>query len=144
MAEKRKILSKEPYIYSGQTTLLANSAGQIPFQIASNFNFMLTRFTYKSSVNSANAIATFDLQIMKNDHGIFLDYAPNEAFAGRMVEVSTAPDTIYQVGFQNWFKFDVPYLFEGKSNMIINLRDTSGQANTVRIVLSGYKVIYFV
>lgn len=143
MADKKKTFSKEPYIYAGQTTLVANSSGQIPFQIASNFDFMLTRFTYKSSINSANGIPTFDLQIMKNDHGIFLDYAPNEAFAGRMVELSTAPDTVYTVGLANWFKFDVPYPFEGKSNMIINLRDTSGQANTIRIVLSGYKLIRF-
>jgi hypothetical protein len=139
----KKRVKTEPYIYSGQTSLVANSSGQLPFQIASNFDFMLTRFTFKSSVNSANAIPTFDLQILKNDHGIFLDFAPCEAFAGWMVETSTAPDTIYRIGQSNWYKFDKPYPFEGKSNMIVSLRDTSGQANTVRMVLSGYKLIKF-
>lgn len=133
---------KEPMIYSGQTTLVANSAGQIPFQIASNYTFMLCKFTYKSLCNAANAIPTFDFQIQKNEHQLFSDYAPNEAFAGRMVEINAAPDAIYAVGLANWFKMDGQYPFESKSNMIINLRDTSGQANTVRFVLSGYKLVF--
>jgi hypothetical protein len=138
--EKTKI-RKEPHIYTGQTTLVANSAGQIPFQIADNYVFMLEKFTYKSQVNAANAIATFDFQIQKNEHQLFSDYAPNEAFAGRMLEISTAPDTIYVIGLANWFKMSGAYPFESKSNMTILLRDTSGQANTVRFVLSGYKLV---
>ena len=141
--ERRKILSEEPYLYAGQTALVALSNGQLQFQVANNFDFLLTRFTYKSISAVANTIATFDLQLLKNEHAIFFDYVPNEAFPGLMVETSTTPDTRYQVGFQNWFRFDKPYKFEGKSNIIVNLRDTSGQANTVRIILAGYKVVYY-
>jgi hypothetical protein len=130
-----------PHIYPGQTTLVANSAGQIQFQIPGNFRFVLTKFTYRSQVNAANAIPTFDLQILRNEIGIFNDFAPNDVFPGRMVEISTAPDTIYQVGLLDWFKFDVGYVFQPKDNMIISLRDTSGQANIVRIVLAGFKIM---
>jgi len=142
---ENKIRKKEPYLYAGQVTLAANSNGQIIFQVASNFNYWMTRFSYKSYVvNSANAITTFDIQILKNEHAIMYDYMPNELFAGMMTEQSTAPDTRYQTGMANWFKFDKPYMFEAKSNIIINLRETAGIANSiVRIGLSGYKDIYF-
>jgi hypothetical protein len=141
---RNKPLIKEPYIYSGQVTLTANSTGQIIFQIASNFNYFMTRFSYKSSIDSANGIANFDIQFLKNEHQIFYDYVPCEIFSGLMYELSTAPDTRYINGLTNWFKFDVPYKFEAKSNLIINLRDTSGQANTVRMAIAGYKDVWFV
>ena len=133
----------EPYLYAGQVTAAANSNAQIIFQIASNFNFWMTRFSFKSYCNSANAIPNFDIQILKNEHAVMYDYMPCEMFAGMMTETSTAPDTRYLVGLANWFKFDKPYLFEAKSNLIINLRDTCGQSNVIRIGISGYKDIYF-
>jgi hypothetical protein len=132
---------REAYVLTGQTTLAASSNGQIPFQIADNFKFVLTKFSFKSQVNAANAIPTFDFQIMKNERGVFQDFVPNDIFPGRMVEVSTAPDTIYQVGFSEWFKLDMGYPYEPKSNMIVNLRDTSGQINTIRFVLAGFKIL---
>lgn len=143
MPEKRR-KSIEPYFYAGQIVLAANSNGQLTFQVASNFHFFLTRFSYKSTqVAAANTIPTFDIQILKNEHAIMYDYMPAEMFAGAMTDTQPAPDIRYMVGLANWFKMDKPYPFEAKSNIIVNLRDTCGQANTVRIGLAGWKEVYF-
>lgn len=129
-----------PYLYSGQTTLTANSTGQIIFQVTSDFSFVMESFTYLSSVNNANSIPTFDIQIMDNDKAIFFDFMPNEFFTGLMRELSTAPDTRYVMGIaSNWFRFSKPYIFPARASIIINVRDTSGQANTIRIGLNGYR-----
>lgn len=132
----------QPYIYPGQTTLASGSTGQLQFQVASNFDFIMTGFSYVSSINSVGLIPTFDIQFLKNEHAIFFDYVPNDVFCGRMYETSTTPDTIYSIGLALWFKFDKPYRFEAKSNIIVNLRNTSGAANTIKISIGGYKLVY--
>lgn len=139
----RKILRQEPYMYVGIIALAANANGQISFQISSNFDFFLEKFSYRSTVNVANAIPTFDLQFMKDTIQLMNDLVPNEMFTGLMREISTAPDTRYIMGIAaNWYRFPKPFCFEGKSNLIVNLRDTSGQANTVQIALDGWKNVY--
>jgi hypothetical protein len=143
MENKKPKYKTFPMIYSGQVALAASSSGQLPFTIASNFMFKLCAFTYKTSVNQANIIPTFDIQILKNELALFTDYTPNEFFTGLAVETSTTPDTRYIIGQGEWFKFSVPFLFENSSNIVVNLRDTCGYANTVRIGLAGYKLVYF-
>lgn len=133
----------EPYLYGGQVVLAANSNGQITFQVASNFHFWMTRFSYKSTqVAAASTIPYFDIQFLKNETAVFYDYIPADVFPGMMIDLQAAPDVRYPVGLANWFKFDKPKKFEAKSNIIINLRDTCGQANTVRIAIAGWKEIY--
>lgn len=133
---------KEIYIYSDSVTLAASATGQITFQVASTFDFFMTGFSYISSINSANGIPTFDILLQKNELNMFKDYTSCEMFAGVMKEISTAPDTRYVMGLTNWFPVVPAFCFEAKSTIIVNLRDTSGQANTIRFSIKGYKKIY--
>ena len=137
--QEQKYLFKEPFLYCGQVALVANSAGQIIFQVAANFTFNMTRLSYTSATNSANSTATFDIQLLRNETTIFSDFVPNQVLAGMMLEISPALDLRYPVGLANWFKFDCPLVFPAKSTIVVNLRDTSGQANTVRIAIAGFK-----
>jgi len=143
MMPARKPLRREPYIYSGSSALTANSTGQLIFQISSGFDFLMTRFSYRASVTQGNIIPAFDIQILKDTYQVMNDYVPNELFTGVMREQSTAPYTRYVMGIAaNWFKFDVPQMFEAKSNLIINLRNQIGYTNTVQIAIAGYKNVY--
>lgn len=138
----KKILRQEPYLLGGSVVIAANSVTQLILTISSNFDFLATRFSFKSVSSVANTIPTFDLQLLRDTYQIFNDYVPCTMFAGMMINTASTPDTLYNVGLANWYKFDKPYLFEAKSNAILNLRDTSGQSNTVFIALAGYKNIY--
>jgi len=138
----RKILFKEPFLFSGQVALVANSAGQLIFQIAGNFTFNMTRFSYTVVTATANDIPTFDLQLLRNETTIFSDFIPNSVFAGMMTETNPAPDLRYAVGLANWFKFDCPLVFPAKSTIVWNLRDTSGHATTVRLAIAGFKLVH--
>lgn len=138
----KKILRQEPYLLSGSVTISANSITQLILTISSNFDFLATRFSFKSISATENVIPTFDIQLLRDTYQIFNEYIPNELFAGMMVNTASSPDTRYSVGIANWFKFEKPYLFEAKSNIIFNLRDTSGASNTVYVCVAGYKNIY--
>ena len=129
----------QPFVYVGSTTLTSGSSGQIQFQIASNFDFYMKRFSYISSCNNANSQPTFDIQFLKNEHAIFFDYTPNEVFPGRMVETSTAPHTVYQILTSPWYDFEKSFKFEAKSNILVNVRNTSGTSITAKIVIGGFK-----
>jgi len=138
----KKILRQEPYILSGSVAVSPNSVTQLIFQISSNFDFLATRFSFKSVSNAANTIPTFDIQLLRDTYQIFNDYIPCTMFAGMMINTAATPNILYNVGLANWFKFEKPYLFENKSSVIWNIRDTSGQTNTIHIALAGYKNIY--
>lgn len=128
-----------PYIFPGSVTMAANSISQLVFNVDAGFIFWGKRFSYKSTVSSANAIPTFDIQILNNDIAIFKDFVPNEMFAGMMTETSTAPDTRYVTGLANWHPFDVPQKFMQNSNIIIKLRETAGVASTIYFAIEGIK-----
>jgi hypothetical protein len=138
----KKILRQEPYILSGSIVVSANSVTQLIFQISSNFDFLATRFSFKSVSNSEYVIPTFDLQLLRDTYQIFNDYIPCTMFAGMMINKFAMPNILYSVGLANWFKFEKPYLFENKSSVIWNVRDTSGATNIIHIALAGYKNIY--
>lgn len=131
-----------PYYYTNSVAVAANSTAPITFNISSNYDFLLYGFSYKSSVNSVNVISTFDIQIRSNDEQILNDFIPNEVFNGVMVETSTAPDTRIDNGDKHFNKFDVPYFFTSNQTMIFDLRDSSGQTNTIQIIAKGIKLSY--
>jgi len=139
-------LWKEPletYIFSGNVTLAANSVSQIVFNISNGFNFLASRFSFTSSVNSANVIPTFNIQFFTDQKAIFGDWVPNQMFAGIMTETSTTPDTRYVVGLTNWYKFSKPIKCGMNSNLIVKLLDTSGVVNSVTIAVEGIRDIQF-
>jgi hypothetical protein len=141
MAEKQKFKT-QPYIYSGASQMTAGSTGQIPFQVSSNYHFMCTGFTYRAVTSAAaNVQATFDIQILRNDETLFFDFTPSDFFAGVLINSNAAPFVRTVLGLTNWYTFAKPYPFLSKSNILINLRNTCGQVNTVTVGLQGYKVI---
>jgi len=53
--------------------------------------------------------------------------------------VETAAPLTTTIGLALWEKFDKPYLFPAKSDIIVILYDTSGFANTINFAIKGYK-----
>jgi hypothetical protein len=133
---------KEPYHFAGNITVAANTINQIVFNIDTGYDFLAKEFTFKSTCNNANSIPTFDIMFLANEKQLSNNFMRNEMFAGVMTELSTAPDTRYVMGLTNWYKFPYPALFRSNGNIIVRLRDTSGQANTIDIVIGGIKMIY--
>jgi hypothetical protein len=129
----------KPFYFQGAQALAANGVGQIPFDVPANFAYTCTGFSYFASLNTANAIARFGFNILDGGEGLFNTRLLNDFFPGFMTELSTAPDTRYQVGAAQPHRFPVPYTFAPKSNIVIDLLDLSGIANTVTFCLIGYK-----
>ena len=68
------------------------------------------------------------------------DFQANENFNGMMIETSTAPDTRYETGDGDWYRFPIPQMVDRKSTIRVRLRDRSGQSNTIQIALDGIRV----
>lgn len=122
MEEIRRI----PYLFSSRTTLLASGDGQINFQVDSSYDYMCTGWSYK-------ATGIFEIQFMDNERKLMYDYLQCELFNGLYAAVVS--------GDRHWNTFKPHgYLFKAKSNININLRDTSVAGNTVKIGLDGYRI----
>jgi hypothetical protein len=134
-----KTVSK-PYIYSADITIAANAIGQIPFVVNADYDFHCSAFSFIAETNNANIIPYFSIQILANDDRIMFDWTRARLFAGQMVELSTAPDTLYPIGLANWFRFDCPYIFPARSNIVINLRNDVAVQNVIHFALNGKRV----
>jgi hypothetical protein len=140
--DKSKIITRQAYVYSDNVQLAGNGQGRIVFPIDLSFNFICTRFTYMSVVNSVNIIPAFTLQMKSNDKELFQNPLPNQAIMGLGIETSTTPDTLYWFGLgQPVFKFDRPYKFPAKSDIVCLLNNAVAVTNTITITLFGYKEI---
>lgn len=135
-----KTVSK-PYIYSADITLAANAIGQIPFVVNADYDFHCSAFSFIAEQNAAaNTIPYFSLQILANDDRIMFDWTRARLFAGQMIDTQPAPDLFYPIGLANWFRFDCPYIFPARSNIIINLRNDIAQVNQIHFALNGKRV----
>lgn len=140
--DKKKIITRQAYIYSDSVVLAGNGQGRIIFPVDLSFNYVCSRFTYMTVVNNANTIPAFTIQIKSNDKELFQNPVPNQSIMGLGIETSTAPDTLYWFGQgQPVFKFDRPYKFPAKSDICILLNNAVAVQNTVTITLFGYKEI---
>jgi len=139
MRQPTRTISK-PYIYSSDITITALATGQIPFQVNADYDYHCSSFSFIAEVDQANTVPYFSFQLLANDDRIMFDWVRSGMFAHRAIETSTNPDTIYMVGVANWFRFDCPYIFPARSNMIVSLRNDVNTTITIHFALNGKRV----
>lgn len=127
---KSPYLFIKSYFFASAVTVDASATGQINFQIDSQYDFMATGFSYKSS-------GIFNLQFYDNERKIFYDYIACEVFNGIYTGMPAWGD-------RHWNEFpnrgEPGYLFRAKSNININVQDTSVAENTIKIYIQGYRL----
>ncbi len=122
-------LSKEPYIFSNNAVVSANSQASIVFSIDGSFDFEFFKFSYKST-------GAFKIQFVNDTKVLFKNPVSNAVFAG--LQGST------YIGVNLWHTFKVPYKVFKNTNLTAIITDISGSSNTVEIVLDGIKYLYTV
>lgn len=120
-------LVRKSYLFKGQVTVDANSAGQITFAIDASYDYIATGWSYWST-------STFLLQFFDNERKIFYDYIPNDIFNGWYTGMIAWGNRHF-----NTFK-PRGYLFRAKSNINVALEDNSGAENTIKIIIDGYRI----
>jgi len=125
------------YIYSDTVIVTASSNNRIIFPVDLSFDFIATAFSYKSQVTNAGTRATFNIMIKNNDRQVFQNPVPNELFAGIMFE--TAAPLTTTIGLGLWHRFEKPFVFKAKSDIVCIFYNTVAFANTIVFSLQGYK-----
>lgn len=131
---------KRPYLFPGRATLAGNATGQLTFTVESDYTYRLTGFSYRVYSATANDVPYFSFMIRAGSDRLTHDYVPADAFAGMMLETSTAPDTRYPVGLANWFNFDVPYDLRPRTDIIVDLRNDIANQIVVSFIVKGIRV----
>lgn len=139
MRQPSKTVSK-PYLYSADLALAGAGAGQIIFQINADFEYHCSSFSWRATSAAANDIPYFSFQILANEDRIMFDWVRSDLFAGMGIELNAAPDVRYPVGLANWFRFDCPYIFSPRSNIVISFRNDIANALNIHFALNGKRV----
>ena len=122
MNPEKKITS---YAFSDTIVLLANGNGTINFLVDASWKFVAMGWTYA-------ATDIFSLQILDSDRKIFSNFIPAQAYQG----IYATSRVLFTFN-----KFHPKgYMFNPASNIVVNLRDTSGSSNTVQIIIDGYRI----
>lgn len=139
MRQPIKTVSK-PYLFSADLAVAGAGTGQIIFQVNADFEYHCSSFSYRALAATVSEIPYFSLQILANDDRIMFNWVRSDIFAGMGIETSATPDIRYPVGLANWFRFDCPYIFPPRSNIVISIRNDIANAINLHFALNGKRV----
>jgi hypothetical protein len=139
MRQPTRTVSK-PYIYSADLAVAGAGAGQITFQVNADYEYLCSSFSFRVDCAVAATIPYFSFQILANDDRIMFDWVRSDMFAGMRITTAGAPNVLYPVGLANWFKFDCPYTFPSRSNIVVSVRNDIANAINLHFALNGKRV----
>jgi len=118
---------RDYYCQTGSVVVAANSSDSIVIQIHDQTRFRLDHIYFVST-----GAGEIQLQDGSASKVLSQDYLDIRLFNGFLAAAA--------IGDNRGFQLPQSYTFQPKSQIIINVRDTSGAQNTIKAYLSGCRI----